>query len=109
MAGAAFVGGTGSAGAAAPAAAPTGAKAAVCGKGDVVKAEESVKIRKERKLNSTAVGLFPKGAKAKWAACTVAYGQTYSLCGWENDNRWSYIDYRGTKGWVPTACENFVV
>ncbi|MEU6824017.1 hypothetical protein ABZ921_25585 [Streptomyces atriruber] len=109
MTGAAFAAGTATAGAVTPDAAPTSVASKACGKGNPIKAKESVKIRKARKLNSTAVGLYPKGAKAKWAACEVKYGQTYSKCGWHNDNRWSYINYRGTKGWVPTACENFIV
>ncbi|MGW2224951.1 hypothetical protein [Streptomyces formicae] len=107
MTGATFAAGTVAAGAATPEAAPTAVSSGSCpGKGMTVKAKESVKIRKTKKLSGTAVGLFPKGAKAKFTACTVSSGQTYrNLCGWDEDNRWSPIAYRGMKGWVPTACE----
>ncbi|MFE0171935.1 hypothetical protein ACFWZ2_06430 [Streptomyces sp. NPDC059002] len=107
MTGATFAAGTAAAGAATPEAAPTAASSGTCpGKGTYVKARESVKIRKTKKLNGTAIGLFPKGAKAKFNGCFVSYGQTYhNLCTWDEDSRWSPIDYRGMKGWIPTACE----
>lgn len=111
MTGAALAAATAPAVASTPERAAASAHAAstpACVKGQVTKAKESVRIRKSRKLKSTSLGLFPKGKKAKWAACSVEYGQEYSLCGWDKDNRWTYIDYRGTRGWVPTACENFV-
>ncbi|MEV5877306.1 hypothetical protein AB0L75_24325 [Streptomyces sp. NPDC052101] len=68
------------------------------------KAHESVRIHKDKKLNSTALGLLPKGAKPKLLKCEVSIGGTYSLCKWKDDNRWDYISYRGIKGWVPLAC-----
>ncbi|MFE7404455.1 hypothetical protein [Streptomyces sp. NPDC057557] len=55
-------------------------------------------------MNSTALGLLPKGAKAKYVTCGVKLAATYSLCGWKDDNRWSYITHRGIKGYVPLAC-----
>ncbi|MEV0112993.1 hypothetical protein AB0H77_07025 [Streptomyces sp. NPDC050844] len=106
MTGAAFAAGVTSAGAAAPEAAPTSAvMSESCPlKGKVVKAKESVKIRKTYKLDSTALGLFPKGAKGKFAGCYLERGQQYTVCTRGSDNRWSYIDYRGTKGWIPSDC-----
>ncbi|MFF9818971.1 hypothetical protein [Streptomyces sp. NPDC014006] len=88
-----------------PTAAP---QAASCFKGWTTQAKESVKIRNARKLNATALGLFPKGKKGKYASCAVEDGQKYSLCGWKNDYRWTKINYRGTVGWIPTACETWV-
>jgi hypothetical protein len=79
-----------------------------CIKGWTTQAKESVKIRNARKLKATALGLFPKGKKGKYAACSVSYGQNYTLCGWDNDNRWTKINYRGTVGWIPSACEKWV-
>ncbi|MEU9418091.1 hypothetical protein [Streptomyces sp. NPDC051000] len=67
-------------------------------------AHESVKIRKTAKVNATALGLLPKGAKATYVTCGVKLAENYSFCGWKNDNRWSYITYRGIKGYVPLAC-----
>ncbi|MFF2926645.1 hypothetical protein ACFVTP_30260 [Streptomyces celluloflavus] len=67
-------------------------------------AHESVKIRKTTKVNALALGLLPKGAKATYVTCGVKLADNYSLCGWKNDNRWSYITYRGIKGYVPLAC-----
>jgi hypothetical protein len=107
LTGAVFAAGTASAGAAEPTTARAAASAA-CWKGKTAQAKESVKIRKSKKLNATALGLFPKGKKGKYAGCEVSYGQTYTLCGWDKDNRWTYIEYRGTKGWVPSACEKWV-
>ncbi|MFI8497427.1 hypothetical protein ACIGFK_02715 [Streptomyces sp. NPDC085524] len=71
---------------------------------DPAVAHENVKIRNAAKVNATALGLLPKGAKATYAACQVSLAGTYSLCGWKGDNRWSYITYRGVKGYVPLAC-----
>ncbi len=31
-------------------------------------------------------------------------GGKYDLCGEGVDYRWDYVDYRGTKGWVPLMC-----
>ncbi|UZJ32199.1 SH3 domain-containing protein [Streptomyces endophytica] len=63
--------------------------------------QENVKIRKERKLNSTAVGLFTKGA----TTCITGRGtgQSYSLCG-RSGNDWLKITFRGNTGWIPAAC-----
>ncbi|MFG2667554.1 hypothetical protein ACGFY6_25345 [Streptomyces sp. NPDC048387] len=71
---------------------------------DPAVAHESVKIRETAKVSATALGLLPKGAKATYAACEVSFGDDYSLCGWKGDNRWSYITYRGIRGYVPLAC-----
>ncbi|MFD9605271.1 SH3 domain-containing protein [Streptomyces sp. NPDC059970] len=71
---------------------------------DPAKAHENVKIRKSPTVNSTALGLLPKGAKARYVTCGVKLAAAYSLCGWKDDNRWSYITYRGIKGYVPLAC-----
>lgn len=67
-----------------------------------VKARESVKIRKTKSLSSTALGLFPKGK----AACSLKKGKAKwydSKCG-QGSDQFDYINYRGTKGWVPTTC-----
>ncbi|MCX4672811.1 hypothetical protein OG453_40290 [Streptomyces sp. NBC_01381] len=75
MTGAAFAAGVTSAGAAAPEAAPTG-----------VLMSESCPL------------------KGKFAGCYLERGQQYTVCTRGSDNRWSYIDYRGTKGWIPSDC-----
>ncbi|WP_310724227.1 SH3 domain-containing protein [Streptomyces sp. N2A] len=64
-------------------------------------AQENVRIRKERKLNSTAVGLFTKGA----TTCITGRGtgQSYHLCG-RSGNDWLKITFRGNTGWIPAAC-----
>ncbi|MEU0189465.1 hypothetical protein ABZ250_06340 [Streptomyces afghaniensis] len=75
---------------------------AACSAGEKVKARESVKIRKTKSISGTALGLFPKGKtacslkneKAKWYD---------SKCG-QGSDQFDYINYRGTKGWVPTTC-----
>ncbi|WP_143589969.1 hypothetical protein [Streptomyces africanus] len=75
---------------------------AACSRGEKVKARESVKIRKTKSISGTALGLFPKGKnacslkneKAKWYD---------SKCG-QGSDQFDYINYRGTKGWVPTTC-----
>lgn len=75
---------------------------AACSVGEKVKARESVKIRKTKSISGTALGLFPKGKtacslkneKAKWYD---------SKCG-QGSDQFDYINYRGTKGWVPTTC-----
>ncbi|BDM68459.1 hypothetical protein HEK616_19460 [Streptomyces nigrescens] len=85
--------------AATPAKAPTTATArAACVNAE---GQENVKIRKERKLNSTAVGLFTKGA----TTCITGRGtgQSYSLCG-RSGNDWLKITFRGNTGWIPAAC-----
>lgn len=86
------------------AAAPTAAKCA-----DPVKARVSVKIREARSTGSTALGLFPAGKKG----CHITpdgdewkRGGNYKAesCLYGSDNRWSKVNYRGTKGWVPIWC-----
>ncbi|GAB7034590.1 SH3 domain-containing protein [Streptomyces sp. NPDC021749] len=64
-------------------------------------AQENVRIRKERKLNSTAVGLFTKGA----TTCILgkATGQSYNLCK-RPGNDWFKITFRGNTGWIPASC-----
>ncbi|MWA12805.1 hypothetical protein [Streptomyces sp. BA2] len=93
-----------SASASAPSTTATKAAAISCAGGNYVKAHESVKIRKSMKVNSTALGLLPKGKKAKLLKCQVDLAGTYSLCGWKDDNRWHHVNYRGIKGYVPLAC-----
>ncbi|MFE0191245.1 hypothetical protein [Streptomyces sp. NPDC059008] len=80
-----------------PAAAATTATAACVN----AEAQENVKIRKERKLNSTAVGLFTKGAKT--CIRGKATGQSYNLCG-RSGTDWMKITFRGNTGWIPGAC-----
>jgi hypothetical protein len=65
-------------------------------------AVESVKIRKGRTKDSTAIGLFPKDAKG---SCEVTpwHGQMYTVC--HKYNRyWHEVKYRGMRGWVPGTC-----
>ncbi|MFH8789035.1 hypothetical protein [Streptomyces roseoverticillatus] len=66
---------------------------------------ESVKIRTDRKLNATAVGLLPKGKSGRGCDSTGTglSGQSYNLCG-KKDNSWVLLGYAGHEGWVPTAC-----
>lgn len=66
-----------------------------------VKAKESVKIRKKPTSSATAVGLFPKGAKGCYDSSED--GKKYNLCG-KKDTVWSYIAYKGMKGYVPESC-----
>lgn len=66
-------------------------------------AKESVKIRTAKRLNATALGLWPKEAKAKNTGC-IQNGENYKLCGRPTQPLWLPIDYRGTRGWVPLAC-----
>ncbi|MEU9123711.1 hypothetical protein AB0C96_28270 [Streptomyces sp. NPDC048506] len=101
LVGTAFIGGTATA--ATPGAArqvvAAGTASASCVSAE---AQESVKIRKDKKVSSTALGLFPKGAKA----CTVGSSQTggsYNLCK-HRDNTWTKISYRGIRGWIPYYC-----
>lgn len=63
--------------------------------------QANVKIRKERKLSSTAVGLFTKGATT--CILSTATGQSYDLCK-RKGNDWYKITYRGNTGWIPAAC-----
>lgn len=100
--GLAFTGGTATAAPATQSASTTTRAADSCPRSD--KARESVRIHKDKKLSSTALGLLPKGAKPELLTCMTQIGGTYSLCKWQNDNRWDYISYRGIKGWVPLAC-----
>lgn len=64
-------------------------------------AQENVRIRKERKLNSTAVGLFTQGA----TTCIrgKATGQSYNLCK-RPGNDWFKITFLGNTGWIPASC-----
>ncbi|MFF4602307.1 hypothetical protein ACFY12_06040 [Streptomyces sp. NPDC001339] len=64
-------------------------------------AQENVKIRKERKLNSTAVGLFTKDAKT--CIQGKGTGQAYDLCN-RSGNDWYKITFRGNTGWIPASC-----
>ncbi|PSJ25349.1 hypothetical protein B7P34_28685 [Streptosporangium nondiastaticum] len=66
---------------------------------------ESVKIRTDRKLNATAVGLLPKGKSGRGCDSTGTglSGQSYDLCG-KKDNSWVILSYGGHEGWVPTTC-----
>ncbi|MGW1379474.1 hypothetical protein ACWD6P_35125 [Streptomyces sp. NPDC002446] len=84
--------------AATPETAPTATARAACVHAE---AQENVKIRKERKLSSTAVGLFTEGA----TTCILAKGtgQSYDLCKRKGTD-WLKISYRGNTGWIPGAC-----
>ncbi|UQA96404.1 SH3 domain-containing protein [Streptomyces halobius] len=64
-------------------------------------AQANVKIRAKRELNSTARGLFLKGATT--CIRDKAKGQSYNLCG-RSGNDWMKITYRGKTGWIPGAC-----
>ncbi|MEV4926322.1 hypothetical protein [Streptomyces roseoverticillatus] len=66
---------------------------------------ESVKIRTDRKLNATAVGLLPKGKSGRGCDSTGTGlgGQSYNLCG-KKDYSWVLLSYGGHEGWVPSAC-----
>ncbi|MGW0538161.1 hypothetical protein [Streptomyces sp. NPDC003032] len=67
------------------------------------KAKESVKLRAARKVNATAIALIPKGEWTSWCASSDYSGETYHLCG-KTSNKWSYMGYKGRKGWVPSMC-----
>ncbi|WP_438488859.1 hypothetical protein [Streptomyces sp. S186] len=100
--GTAVAGGTA---AAAPAPARPAAVAPVAAPATCVYAEakESVKIRNARKVNATALGLFPKGSLACRTSTPTTSGESYNLCG-VKDNAWSEITYRGIRGWIPRGC-----
>ncbi|MBF6045566.1 hypothetical protein GO001_10075 [Streptomyces sp. NRRL B-1677] len=72
---------------------------------DTLTALESVKIRTDRKLGATAVGLLPKGKSGRGCdpTGTGISGQSYNLCG-KKDNSWVILSYGGHRGWVPSAC-----
>lgn len=80
------------------------AKAAGCWNRPI-KAKESVNIRKKPTASATAVGVFPKGANGCYDSGMD--GQKYNLCG-KKSTVWSYITYKGMKGWVAEACVKFV-
>ncbi|MGW7079259.1 hypothetical protein [Streptomyces sp. NPDC054866] len=84
---------------ASPAASGGGFAAAACHK---QKAQESVKIRKTKSVNGTALGLVPKG-KIVCKLKNEKARQWYDKCG-QGSDQWNYISYRGLKGWVPTTC-----
>jgi hypothetical protein len=65
-------------------------------------AQESVKIRNSKKVNSTALGLFPKGKTACKVGATEE-GGSYDLCG-HKGKTWMKISYRGIRGWIPYYC-----
>ncbi|GAB2834713.1 hypothetical protein [Streptomyces daliensis] len=92
-------------GAAAPTAAVTKAAAHSCSKAIVnVPSKESVKIRKTMKVSGTALALWPKGKKG--TVCDdgkASKGGSYKLCG-KSSNKWYYVAYGNTKGFVPSAC-----
>ncbi|MBR8642812.1 SH3 domain-containing protein [Streptomyces tuirus] len=82
----------------------TSAQAAGCSNRPI-KAKESVNIRKKPTATATAVGLFPKGANGCYDSGMD--GQKYNVCG-KKSTVWSYITYKGMKGWVAEACVKFV-
>ncbi|NUQ97732.1 MAG: hypothetical protein HOY79_14650 [Streptomyces sp.] len=88
---------------AAPAEAAPVKGAASCWNGSVT-AKESLTIRKGTTANSTALGVFPKGAKACFDSSTG--GQKYKRCG-KRDDQWSDITYKGIRGNVVTTCIKF--
>ncbi|MFE0103483.1 hypothetical protein [Streptomyces sp. NPDC059009] len=67
-----------------------------------VEAAESVKIRKTKAVNGTALGLLPKGSKACSTGST-SEGGSYDLCG-HKSKTWKPISYRGIRGWIPYYC-----
>ncbi|MFE0105439.1 hypothetical protein [Streptomyces sp. NPDC059009] len=93
------------------AAQPEARSAAACSGYPYEKADESVKIRKSKKASATAVGLLPKGAKAKKLKCNVQYGGYFKGCdpnaGATWHHKWWYISYKGIKGYVPALCTTF--
>jgi uncharacterized protein YgiM (DUF1202 family) len=77
-----------------------------------LKARESVKIRVTTSKSSTALGLLPKGAKAKVADdgdghYKSYWGKKHNFCGSKgtiNDNEWYKVTYKGITGYVAQAC-----
>ncbi|KPC61470.1 SH3 domain-containing protein [Streptomyces chattanoogensis] len=68
-----------------------------------VYAKESVKIRVEREVNSTALGLFDQGE----SACLEgkAMGGKYTFCGRVGIDWLKITSDRGVTGWIPAACK----
>ncbi|MFJ9410031.1 hypothetical protein [Streptomyces sp. NPDC101393] len=66
-------------------------------------AAESVKIRKSKAVNATALGLLPKGYSACTTGKPASAGGSYDLCGFK-DNSWKEITYKGITGWIPYYC-----
>jgi hypothetical protein len=66
-------------------------------------AAESVKIRKSKAVNATALGLLPKGKSACTTGKPSSKGGSYNLCG-SKDNTWQEITYKGIRGWIPYYC-----
>ncbi|WUI03933.1 hypothetical protein OHR68_19750 [Spirillospora sp. NBC_00431] len=72
-----------------------------------LKSRESVKIRKSWNINSTALGLLPKGKVARSGCITEINRGKYSLCGRQGWRTWRWVEYAGLpRGWVPYACVN---
>ncbi|MFE9046199.1 hypothetical protein ACFYOG_35590 [Streptomyces sp. NPDC007818] len=75
-------------------------------------AQESVKIRAETTVRSTALGLMPKGASGKSPVDRSGsykrwFGGKHNACGskgYIGDDEWHKITYRGVTGFVPAAC-----
>ncbi|WP_327351180.1 hypothetical protein [Streptomyces sp. NBC_01304] len=68
-----------------------------------VEAAESVKIRKTKAVNGTALGLLPKGSSACTTNNPNTTGGSYNLCG-HRSTKWEEITYRGIRGWIPYYC-----
>ncbi|MFI9049058.1 hypothetical protein [Streptomyces sp. NPDC053427] len=88
-----------------PGTAHTAAVATAAAPASCVRAEaqESVKIRTEKKVGATALGLFPKGKTACIVGGLASEGGSYNLCG-HKDNTWLKISYAGNRGWIPYFC-----
>ncbi|MWA12213.1 hypothetical protein [Streptomyces sp. BA2] len=82
--------------------APTGTKAAADCSGEIAKAPNNVKIHKKPTKSSPALRLWYKNTTGCWIKGVK--GAKYNLCGGKNWDGWGYVSYRGTKGYVPSAC-----
>ncbi|MFI8178007.1 SH3 domain-containing protein [Streptomyces microflavus] len=74
-------------------------------------AEESVRIRATASTSSSALGLLPKGSGAavyfKDGAYVRYFGGAHNACGTRGNvkyNQWYKVTYKGTTGYVASAC-----
>ncbi|WP_344584657.1 hypothetical protein [Streptomyces lunalinharesii] len=56
-----------------------------------------------KKVGATALGLLPKGEAAKRSCDNFEKGESHHLCG-TTSSYWFFVDYKGIKGYVPSAC-----
>ncbi|MFG3253734.1 hypothetical protein [Streptomyces sp. NPDC048172] len=82
----------------------TSTAAAKCSGGtkEWAKANTNVKVRKKPSTKSPGLRLWYKGTKGCWIKGLK--GGKYSKCGMKNWNGWGYVEYRGTRGYVPNMC-----